>query len=160
MRIGIAFAGAALLATGAASCGGGSSTPKVEPTSTVSTVATTAPVAKPKPARLTVTPILVLKLGSEASPNYRSVGKKCGGVGGFGDLRKGRAVTIYDQTGSAVIGTAFIKQGLVEGKSCYMTAIVRDLPRLSFYKVQFANRNKIAFSEHDLIHNTSVVTIG
>lgn len=142
-----------------AACGssGSSKTASVSPT--VTPTATVAP--RSSPTTLTVTPILTLKQGSAYYPNFKTgPGTKCRGVGGYSDLRRGRAVTIYDQRGSNVVGTGFIKQGFVVGKSCYLGATVKGLPRLPFYKVQFANRNKVPFSAHDLIHHTSVITIG
>lgn len=121
---------------------------------------TASPVASPTRTTLTLKPLLVIKPGSSYFPNFKKIGGiHCKGVGGFADLRKGAGVTIYDGSGH-VAGSGFIRRTVMLGKKCVMQAVVPGVTPAGFYKVQFVNRNKVAFSAEQLEKSTAVETIG
>lgn len=154
-----------LVALVAAGCGGGSSrsaAPTVKPTASAA-IASPTPSAT-RPTSLTLRPVLKIKSGPHYAPYIRATNvHDCHGINGFNDLKKGAGVTIYGPSGRRVVGTGLVTRVHLDrrhGYRCVLYAVVRHVPVLPFYEVQFTNRNKLAFSRSELLSGRRYEVIG
>lgn len=108
---------------------------------------------------LSLQPVMEMKLGDPSYPNWKRTAAGCKGINGFEDLYVQAGVTLYGANGD-VAGSGFITQARVQGKKCILTGTVDDVVPGEFYKVQFANRNEVAFSRQQLEDQSAVLTIG
>ena len=137
-----------------AGCGSGSSS-----TVTVAHQPTRSATASPTAGTLTLEPVLQIKHGPSYSPNWRASHGGCRGANGYDDLHVNAGVTLYGPNGD-VVGSGFITDSRIDGSRCVLTATVDDVQRIGFYKVQFANRNEVAFSLAQLQDQSAYLTIG
>lgn len=125
----------------------------------LSTSPSPTPTVSETPTSLSLQPVLEMKLGDAYYPNWRKTAAGCKGINGYDDLHISAGVTLYAANGD-VAGSGFITESRVEGKKCILTATVDDVIPGDFYKVQFANRNEVAFSRQQLEDQSAVLTIG
>lgn len=134
-----------------AGCGGGSASVKASRT----------PTPSPSPSLLDLHPELVIKgPGDGYFAKWRPSGVgRCRGVGGYSDLHRNAGITLYAPDGD-VAGTGFITNSYPDGnKECVMIGTVSNALPERFYDVQFANRNRIAFSREEIVSGSADTVI-
>lgn len=130
-----------------AACSGGASAP----TSKAPKSATVTP--SPTATTLTLKPLLEIRQAKYYA-NWKPAANGCKGVGGYSDLRRGVAVTLYSPSGD-IAGTGFVTRTAALKNICLMVATVRNAEPEKFYGVQFADRDKIAFSRQEIEAGTA-----
>lgn len=108
---------------------------------------------------MTLQPLLQIARGDAEFPNWKRTAGGCAGDNGYDDLRLNAGVTLYAANGD-VAGSGFITDATVAGSKCILTGTVDDVTPAKFFKVQFANRNKVAFSMEQLQEQSAYLTIG
>ena len=84
-------------------------------------------------------------------------GSECYGVGGFRDIRGTMPVTVKDAEGKilAVGKTAIGRR--VDNVFCVFDYSVADIPKASFYQIQFGRRGGIIYSFDRMVESNWVV---
>ena len=76
-------------------------------------------------------------------------GDACSGDGGYSDIRNGTQVTVRDEDGT-LLATGELTNSSYTGLACEFSFLIADLPSVSFYVVEVANRGEIAYSAAEL----------
>lgn len=146
------------MAAALAACGGNSSGITAATTHSPAALTPSATTSA-GPAAINVNVVLVIRAGSSDFPNYAKTSVGCKGINAESDHRKGEGVTVYGGSGD-VVGTGFVKETLISKHTCVLLAPVRGMRSEPFYKVQFGNGNKLAFSRAQLLNKTAATFVG
>lgn len=114
------------------------------------------------PATFTMRGVLDLAGDHDAVPPEN---KDCAGIGGYDDIAKGAAVTVYDAGGKVVaagaLGAGHYADPVAYSGDCLFSLVVPDVPKgVKFYQVEITHRGKLTASVAEAESGSFGATLG